>query len=183
MPAATRRRKAAFVGILAPMRSLLAALAALWLAGCSVISVDLTPRVRPLEEETVEGHGHDEILMMDVSGFISDESPGSALTIGTPPARVPLLVRVREELKKAHKDMGSPFRALTPQERAIFQSVIDDLQRQFVAKVVERRKIPATAAAALADGRIYTAQQALGHQLVDRLGYIEEAVEVARRAA
>ena len=284
MPAATRRRKAAFVGILAPMRSLLAALAALWLAGCSVISVDLTPRVRPLEEETVEGHGHDKILMMDVSGFISDESPGSALTIGTPPARVPLLVRVREELKKAqkdakvkalvvrinspggtvtasdiifrelesfrkatgvpiiaslmdvaasggyyialaadtivahpttvtgsigvimislnaeglmqkvglaataiksaeHKDMGSPFRALTPQERAIFQSVIDDLQRQFVAKVVERRKIPATAAAALADGRIYTAQQALGHQLVDRLGYIEEAVEVARRAA
>ena len=76
MPAATRRRKAAFVGILAPMRSLLAALAALWLAGCSVISVDLTPRVRPLEEETVEGHGHDKILMMDVSGFISDETPG-----------------------------------------------------------------------------------------------------------
>src|SRR5437016_5408726 len=150
MPAATRRRKAAFVGILAPMRSLLAALAALWLAGCSVISVDLTPRVRPLEEETVEGHGHDKILMMDVSGFImiSLNAEGLMQKVGL----------AATAIKSAeHKDMGSPFRALTPQERAIFQSVIDDLQRQFVAKVVERRKIPATAAAALADGRIYTA--------------------------
>jgi hypothetical protein len=41
---------------------------------------------------------------MDVSGFISDESTGSVLTIGTPPARVPMLVRIREELKKAQKD-------------------------------------------------------------------------------
>src|SRR5207245_9031081 len=68
------------------------------------LSIDLTPRVRPLEEETVEGHGDAKILMMDVSGFISDESPGSVLTIGNPPTRVPMLVRVREELKKAQKD-------------------------------------------------------------------------------
>src|SRR5947199_8113353 len=112
MPAATRRRKAAFVGILAPMRSLLAALAALWLAGCSVISVDLTPRVRPLEEETVEGHGDAKILMMDVSGFISDESPGSVLTIGNPPTRVPMLVRVREELRKGQRNAKTKARAL-----------------------------------------------------------------------
>ena len=59
------------------------------------------------------------------------------------------------------KDMGSPFRQLTPEERAIFQSVIDDLHRQFVAKVIERRQLPAATAATLADGRIYTAQQAL----------------------
>ena len=54
------------------MRPLAAALAALLLlSGCSVISVDLTPRVRPLEEETVEGHGDGKILLMNVSGFIS----------------------------------------------------------------------------------------------------------------
>ena len=76
-------------------------LAALLLAGCSLISLDLTPRIRPLEEETVEGKGDAKILLMDVSGFISDETPGGGLTIGTPPPRVPMLVRVREELKKA----------------------------------------------------------------------------------
>jgi protease-4 len=81
------------------------------------------------------------------------------------------------------KDMGSPFRQLTPEERAIFQSVIDDLHRQFVARLVERRKIAAATAATLADGRIYTAEQALGHQLIDRIGYVPDALEVARRAA
>ena len=266
------------------MRSLVAVLAALLLAGCSVVSIDLTPRVRPLEEETVEGRGDDKVLIMDLSGFLSDEAPSGVLTIGNPPARVPMLVRVREELKKAQKDtkvkalvvrinspggtvtasdiifreleafrkatgvpiiasmmdvaasggyyialaadtivahpttvtgsigvimislnaeglmqkvglaantiksgerkdMGSPFRALTPEERAIFQSVIDDLQRQFVAKVVERRKIPPATAAGLADGRIYTAEQALAHRLVDRIGYVPDAIDIARQAA
>jgi len=82
-----------------------------------------------------------------------------------------------------HKDMGSPFRSLTPDERRIFQSVIDELQRQFVAKVVERRGIAAETARTLADGRIYTAQQALGHRLVDAIGYVPDAVETAKRAA
>ena len=81
------------------------------------------------------------------------------------------------------KDMGSPFRQLTAEERSIFQSVIDHLHRQFVAKVVERRHIPDATAATLADGRIYTAEQALGHKLVDRIGYIPEALAAARAAA
>jgi protease IV len=266
------------------MRWTVALVAALLLAGCSVISVDLSPRIRPLEEETVEGRGDAKILLMDVSGFLSDDTPSGVLTIGTPPPRVPMLVRLREELKKAsddakvralvvrinspggtvtasdiifreletfkrtrgipivasmmdvaasggyyvalaadtivahpttvtgsigvimlsvnaeglmqkvgvatsaiksgeRKDMGSPFRQLTPEERAIFQSVIDDLYRQFVAKLVERRQIPPATAATLADGRIYTAEQALGHRLVDRIGYIPDALEVARQAA
>jgi protease IV len=81
------------------------------------------------------------------------------------------------------KDMGSPFRALTPEERGIFQSVIDGLHQQFVDKVVERRKLPAATVAVLADGRIYTADQALGHKLVDRIGYVPDALEAARKAA
>ena len=79
-------------------------LAALVVAGCSVISLDLTPRVRPLEEETVEGRGDAKILLMTLSGFLTDEAPSGVLTIGTPPPRVPLLVRVREELTKAAAD-------------------------------------------------------------------------------
>jgi len=81
------------------------------------------------------------------------------------------------------KDMGSPFRALTADERKIFQSVIDDLYRQFVTKVAERRKIPLDTARGLADGRIYSAEQAQGLRLVDRVGYMPDALEVARRAA
>jgi len=82
-----------------------------------------------------------------------------------------------------HKDMGSPFRTLTPEERAIFQSVIDELQRQFVAKVVERRRLPEAAARELADGRIYTAPQALDKHLVDAIGYMPDALTAARGAA
>jgi protease-4 len=81
------------------------------------------------------------------------------------------------------KDMGSPFRAMTPEERAIFQSVIDDLYRQFVAKVVERRQLTEAQARALADGRVYTAEQARAHGLIDRIGYMPDALELARKAA
>src|SRR6202795_4332086 len=194
---------------------------------------------------------------MDVSGVLSDDGATPILSLGTPPPRVPMLVRIREELKKAgddrevralivrinspggavtasdivfreltmfkqrarvpvvavmmdvaasggyyvalaadtivahpttvtgsigtilislnaeglmqklgvaataiksaeHKDMGSPFRALTPEERAIFQGVIDDLQRQFLAKVIDRHKLAPEIARKLADGRVYT---------------------------
>ncbi len=256
----------------------------LLLAGCSVVSVDLTPPIRPLEETTVEGRGDAKILLLDISGVLSDEAVTPVLTLGSPPPRVPLLVRVREELKKAqddskvralvvrinspggtvtasdivyrelelfrqraripvvaalmdvaasggyyvalgadtivahpttvtgsigtimvnvnaeglmqkigvaattiksgeHKDMGSPFRSLTDEERKIFQSVIDDLHRQFVAKVVERRRLAADAARRLADGRVFTAEQALAHGLIDRLGYMPDVLDLARQAA
>ncbi|MGH7277802.1 MAG: signal peptide peptidase SppA, partial [Candidatus Rokuibacteriota bacterium] len=254
------------------LRPLALVVVAALLAGCSVLTLDLTPRIRPLVEQTVEGRGDAKILLMDISGFLSDEGTSTTLTIGAPPPRVPLLVRVREELTKAaedrqvravvvrinspggtvtasdivfreleqfkrrtrtpvvavmldvaasggyyvalaadtivahpttvtgsigvimislnaqglmekiglstatiksgaRKDMGSPFRDLEPEERAIFQSVIDELHAQFVAKVVERRSIPVDTARAVADGRIYTAAQALRHRLVDRIGY------------
>src|SRR5258708_10194314 len=85
---------------------LLVALVAL--AGCSVLSVDLTPRIRPLEEEVVEGKGEAKILLMDVSGFITDEAPSGGLGLGPSPARLPMLVRIREELKKAAHDLHLP---------------------------------------------------------------------------
>ncbi len=257
---------------------------ALGVAGCSVISVDLTPRVRPLEEDTVEGRGDAKIVLVELSGLLSDAEPAPILTVGNPPARVPLLVRLREELKKAgddakvravvlrinspggtvtasdiiyrelmlfrerahvpivavlmdvaasggyyaalaadtivahpttvtgsigtimltvnaqglmdklglaavtvksgeHKDMGSPFRTLTPDERKIFQSVIDDLHGQFVKLVAERRRLPRETAAQLADGRIYTAEQALRLKLIDGIGYMPDALATARREA
>jgi protease-4 len=258
-------------------------LAALALAGCSVISVDLTPRLRPLDERTVEGTGDAKIILLDVSGFLSDEAATGTLTIGSPPPRLSPLARLREQLLKAEKDsrvkalvlrinspggtvtasdimfqeldlyrqrtrqpvvavlmdvaasggyyvalaadtivahpttvtgsigvvmvsvdarglldklgvstatiksgalkdMGSPFRPLAPEERTIFQTIIDGLYTQFVGRVVERRRLPEPAARALADGRVYTAEQALRHGLIDRIGYMPDALAVARNA-
>src|SRR2546425_993322 len=252
--------------------------------GCSLISVDLTPRIKPLEERTVEGSGRTKILLTDISGFLSEEGPSPTVIIGAPTPRVPLLVRFREELKKAgedhdvkalivrinspggtvtasdimfkeleifkrtaripvvavmmdvaasgcyyvalgadtiiahpttvtgsigvimitvnaqgllekigvsasaiksgpRKDMGSPFRHLTDEERAIFQSVIDELQNRFVAKVAERRNLPIAKARQIADGRIYTAEQAAQNGLIDQIGYVDDAIRAAKRAA
>jgi protease-4 len=81
------------------------------------------------------------------------------------------------------KDMGSPFRALTPEERAIFQSVIDQMYGRFVGLIVEHRKIPEERVRAFADGRIYTAEQAKALGLVDSIGYMDDVVAAARKAA
>ena len=81
------------------------------------------------------------------------------------------------------KDAGSPFRALTPEERAIFQGVIDDMHGRFVRLIAASRKLPEERVRAAADGRIYTADQARALGLVDRVGYLDDAVETARQAA
>src|SRR5947207_10426617 len=73
------------------------------ISGCSLVTLDLTPRIRPLQEQTVEGSGRAKILLLDVSGFLS-EVGASPVVVGTAPPRVPLLVRLREELKKAAED-------------------------------------------------------------------------------
>jgi len=255
---------------------------AIALAGCSLVSVDFTPRIRPLDEETVEGSGTAKILLLDLSGVLSEETP--TLTLTAPPPRVPLLARVREELQRAEKDerikavivrinspggtitasdilyreirtfkerkkvpviaaimdvgasggyyaalaadqilahptsvtgsigvvmltlnaqgllekigvaplaiksgglkdAGSPFRALTDEERVVFQKMIDEMFARFVGLIVEARKIPEAQVRQLADGRIYTAEQARALGLVDRLGYLDDAVQMAKDAA
>src|SRR5436309_13047994 len=88
-----------------PMRRRSELALVLLLAGCSLISLDLTPRIEPVRKQTVEGHVRAKLLLLDVSGFLSDEGGAPSLVIGGPaPARVPLLVRVREELTKAAAD-------------------------------------------------------------------------------
>jgi protease IV len=264
------------------MRTLSALIAAsLLLQGCTLVNVDLQPRIHALEEETVEGKGKAKILLMDVSGVLSDESAGPLL--GSAPPRVPIVARVREELQKAEdddsvkalivrinspggtitasdliyheidtfktrrkipvvavtmdvaasggyyaalaadtifalpttvtgsigvimltvnaqglmekigvaplaiksgemKDAGSPFRPLTPQERAVFQSVIDDMYGRFVTLIARSRKISDDRVRAFADGRIYTAEQAKALGLIDEIGYMDAVVAAARKA-
>jgi protease-4 len=261
-------------------RAVRVGIALLALAGCSVVSVDLTPPVRPLRETTVEGRGRDKVLLLTLAGVLAEEP---ILTLESRP-QVPLLARVREEIEKAerdervravvlrinspggtvtasdilyhellglkqrrripvvasildvgasggyyvalaadrivahpttvtgsigvlmltvnsgglleklgvsasyvksgeYKDMGSPFRALRPEERALFQDLIDRLYGRFVEVVARSRRIEEARVRAFADGRVYTAQEALGLGLVDQIGYLEDAIATAKQAA
>lgn len=82
------------------------------------------------------------------------------------------------------KDMGSPFRAMTPEERAIFQDLIDSMYQRFLTVVQEGRpKLSMDQIKKLADGRVYTGEQAKAAGLVDEIGYLEDAVEAAKKRA
>ncbi len=82
----------------------------------------------------------------------------------------------------AHKDIGSPLRAMTPEEAQILQSILDQMRGRFVDLVRERRP-QFDGDPALIDGRVLTAQQALAGHLVDRIGYLDDAIAEARRRA
>jgi len=252
------------------------------LPGCSLVTLDFQPRIRPLEEQTVEGKGTSKILLLDLSGVLSEDVPSFSIT--TPPPRVPLLARVREELRKAEddervkalivrinspggtitasdilyhellafkarkkvpliavimdvgasggyyaalaadtivvnpttitgsigvvmvtvnaqgllekigvaplaiksgpmKDAGSPFRSLTEPERAVFQGIIDEMHGRFVGLIAQSRKMSEDRVRGFADGRVYTADQALKLGLVDRVGYLEDVVALAKERA
>ena len=83
-----------------------------------------------------------------------------------------------------HKDMGSPFRTMTDQDRAIFQSVIDTLYARFLLVIEQGRPdLQPETIRRLADGRIYSATQAKDHGLVDMIGYVDDALELAKKEA
>jgi len=82
------------------------------------------------------------------------------------------------------KDMGSPFRTMTVEERAIFQGLIDSFYQRFLTIVQEgRTNLQMEQIKRLADGRIYTGEQAKEAGLVDQIGYLDDAVEVAKKQA
>jgi len=82
------------------------------------------------------------------------------------------------------KDMGSPFRVMAPEERAIFQGLIDSFYQRFLTIVQEGRpQLQMEQIKKLADGRIYTGDQAKAAGLVDDLGYLEDAIELAKKKA
>jgi protease-4 len=78
-----------------------------------------------------------------------------------------------------YKDAGSPFRPMQPEERALIQGVIDSVHQQFIRAVAEGRKMPKEKVAAIADGRILSGEQAKNFGLVDQLGNLQDAVDLA----
>ena len=246
----------------------------LTLSGC--INVSVVRPVTPLTQQVIEGKGHSKILLLNVSGFISEREKSDSLKLQKGPSMVS---EVRETLQKAQedadiagliikinspggtvsasdiiyhelmkfrekkkvpvyacitglgtsgayyiaaaadriyshpnaitgsigvialkfnieglmtklgiqdetiksgdkKDIFSPFRHLTPEERNILQGVIDDLYNQFLNAVFAQRKDVLTMddLKKLADGRIYTAQPALEFHLIDRIAYMDDVI-------
>lgn len=83
------------------------------------------------------------------------------------------------------KDSGSPFRDLTDADREILQGLIDQAYERFVGVVVEGRKhvLAEPEVRALADGRVFAAREAAAAKLVDRVGYLKDALNEAKELA
>jgi protease-4 len=77
------------------------------------------------------------------------------------------------------KDIGSPLREMTDEERRFLEGLLANVHAQFIAAVAKGRKLPEDQIRPLADGRIYSGQQALDLHLVDVLGGLRDAVELA----
>jgi protease-4 len=251
------------------------------LGGCAYVNVPLLPPPMPLEEQVLEGDGAKKILLIDISGTITEqEKSGGMLRQTTTPSMVS---QVRESLRKAEKDdriaglilrinspggtvtasdiihheitefrkqrnvpvlacimsvgtsggyyvaaaadeiivhptaitgsigvilmkfnvegllgkigveqqsvksgdkkdIMSPFRKATPEEIKLGQEIIDQLYGRFLDIVMARKgnSLTRDELRRLADGRLYTARQALEGKLIDRIGYLDDVIASIR---
>lgn len=84
----------------------------------------------------------------------------------------------------AFKDAGSPFRQMRPEEHAVFQSIVDDMFDRFVAVVdAGRPHLNEDTIRKLADGRVYSATQALHLGLIDRISNMRESIDLIKERA
>ncbi len=251
------------------------------LPGCFIIHGSLNPfggGPQPLQEQTVSGEGRDKILIVDVSGMISNSENTGAFGLSSRPS---LTSTIREDLERAgedehvraivlrinspggtvtasdmiyhelmafkatkhvpivaqmldmgtsgayyialaadeirstpttvtgsvgvifsgvnfsglmekigikdqtikagaNKDVGSPLRPMTPEERALLQTILTDMRSRFVDVVQQRRP---KANSEVLDGRILTANQARDAGLIDEIGYLDDAIDAAKTRA
>jgi protease-4 len=82
-----------------------------------------------------------------------------------------------------NKDMGSPFRKTTDEERRIMQGLIDELGGRFISLVAHHRKLEEKALADITTARVYLGEEALRLGLVDRVGYLDGALSEAKKLA
>jgi protease-4 len=250
--------------------------------GCASIRIPLFSPMQPLQERVLEGSGEAKILLLDISGVITEgkKADGSRFS-----GKVSLVSRVKEELQKAEgdssivgiivkinspggtvsatdtiyhelmqfkkragirviacltglatsggyyvasvadeiiahptcitggigviamkfnveellakigiegetiksadkKDLWSPLRRSSAEERAIMQNIVDRLHERFVGVVLAGREpvLSRGEVEELADGRIFTADQALEVNIIDRIGYLDDAVQQMRHS-
>ena len=77
------------------------------------------------------------------------------------------------------KDAGSPTKKMTEEDQKYFQSLMDEVHRQFIAVVEKERKLDHDVVVRLADGRVYTGEKARDLGLVDTIGTFEDGVQIA----
>lgn len=80
-----------------------------------------------------------------------------------------------------YKDIGSPLRKITPEEKKLLKGFVDNVHQQFVTAVAEGRKMSEESIRAIADGRILSGQQAQKLGLLDSLGNMEDAIAKAAK--
>ncbi len=82
------------------------------------------------------------------------------------------------------KDIGSPFRAMTDDEKEIFQAIIDGFYARFLEVVAQGRgALPADRLKIIRDGRVLTGPQAMQLGLVDQIGYLDDGIAAAKKLA
>jgi protease-4 len=249
---------------------------------CACFSLSLIEKTQALDEKVISGKGRDRILLMDVSGVLSNEEKGGLLSFQK---EVSIVSRIREELKKAardkrikgliikinspggtvtssdiiyreisrfkdekeipviaciielaasggyyvslsadtiiahptsvtgsigvialkfnaqglmekigiedetikagdKKDLWSPFRPSTKEERKILQNILDNFHGRFMDVVAkERKELSMEQIKVLADGRVFSAEQAVEKKLIDGIGYLDDAIELVKKRA
>lgn len=82
-----------------------------------------------------------------------------------------------------YKDIGSSIRDMSAEERKILKDMLDDVHQQFIAAIAVGRKMDEAAVRPLADGRVYSGEQAKRLGLVDQIGGFQDAVALAAKEA
>lgn len=78
-----------------------------------------------------------------------------------------------------YKDIGTPFRPMEELDRRVLQTVINDVHRQFIEAIADGRSMDVVDVELLADGRIFSGQQAKDMLLIDELGDLQDAIALA----
>jgi protease-4 len=79
------------------------------------------------------------------------------------------------------KDMGSPFKPMTDQERHVMQGIVNEYYARFLHVIRSSRRVPETSFKTCTDGRVFSGKQGQALGLVDELGLLEDAIDVARK--
>lgn len=81
------------------------------------------------------------------------------------------------------KDIGSPFRESSDEEKMLMQKTVDAFGKRFLGLVQKHRRLDDASYTEVATARVFTADEALGLKLIDKIGYISDAVKDTRLAA
>ena len=92
-------------------------------------------------------------------------------------------VNIKTITSGEHKDIGSISRDLTSNDEKLLKEMIDNIQKQFLQVIEERRGLTSSELEHISDARILTGEQALKKRLVDELGNLDDAIDIAARKA